>query len=373
MKKINILFISSRVNFGGIANVLYQYISFLSNDNSFHITFISYDNQETDYGTYEEFYQKHNVNVIRIPESQKSINKFRKDICKILKTNKYDIIHCNLGAISSIVLYEAKKHNIPVRIIHSHTCNYQESFIQKFRRKIYKFFINKCSTAIFGCSNDAISWIKPKKYKHNSYLIYNAFDVNNFIFNESTRDFYRKKYNLGNEIVLGYTGRLTAQKNIKFCIDLIEQLSKEINAILFLVGDGELRTELEDYVKTRNLSDFVVFIGNVTNVNEYLNLFDVFIIPSFYEGLCLSFVEAQINGLPCIASKCMPNEARISQNNIYINVKDRNSLDIAANNILKNKLKRINFNTSENNKYDIEIEWKNLRDIYISLLEKSIK
>ena len=92
-----------------------------------------------------------------------------------------------------------------------------------------------------------------------------------------------------------------------------EILKQRDNAVLMLIGDGEDRKTLEDTAKELGVSDKVIFVGNVTNVQDYLSAMDVFVFPSLYEGLPLSILEVQANGLPCIISDTVPPDVFLTE------------------------------------------------------------
>ena len=107
--------------------------------------------------------------------------------------------------------------------------------------------------------------------------------------------------------MLGHTGRLADIKNQSFLIELMpELLKKREDAKLILLGDGDDREMLEEKVNTLNLKDNVIFAGSVCNVQDYLSAMDVFVFPSLYEGMPLSILEVQANGLPCVISDTVP-------------------------------------------------------------------
>ena len=103
---------------------------------------------------------------------------------------------------------------------------------------------------------------------------------------------------------MGHVGRIDYQKNHSFLIDIFYELQKIIpDSKLICVGDGHLRECIADKVDSLGLTEKVVFTGSINNVNEVMNAFDVFCLPSKYEGLSITLIEAQTNGLHCITSK----------------------------------------------------------------------
>ena len=130
------------------------------------------------------------------------------------------------------------------------------------------------------------------------------------------REKIRRHYGVEDAFIIGHTGTLAQVKNQIFLIELLPTiLQKKPNAVLLLVGgneSGEL-TKLRAAAQKYNVADRVIFTGAVLNVNEHLSAFDVFAFPSKREGTPLALLEAQANGLPCIVSKNVPDDAFLTE------------------------------------------------------------
>ena len=109
--------------------------------------------------------------------------------------------------------------------------------------------------------------------------------------------------------MLGHAGHLAPVKNQAFLIRLMpELLKRRPETKLLLLGEGDDRPMLEALVRELALEQSVLLPGSVSNVNEYLNALDLFLFPSLYEGMPLSILEAQANGLPCLLSDRVPRD-----------------------------------------------------------------
>lgn len=114
---------------------------------------------------------------------------------------------------------------------------------------------------------------------------------------------------LENKIVIGNVGRLHFQKNQTFLIDVFNEFyMKNKNSELILVGDGEDRKLLEDKVKKLNIKESVKFLGIREDVSNLLQVMDVFVFPSNFEGLSVTLIEAYASGVKIIASKESVND-----------------------------------------------------------------
>lgn len=142
-------------------------------------------------------------------------------------------------------------------------------------------------------------------------VINNGIDLKKFQYNEDVRSSFRRKYDLCNNYVVGHVGRFSEQKNHKKLIAIFEKLCKiRPDAKLVLIGDGELKSEIEDIVHKKNLN--VLFVGVSDEVECWLQAMDVMVLPSLFEGLPLGIVEAQASGLPCILSDTVSPMTKIT-------------------------------------------------------------
>ena len=139
----------------------------------------------------------------------------------------------------------------------------------------------------------------------------------------------RKKLGLTDkDFVIGHVGRFTPEKNHKFLVNVFERLLRSDASIrLLLVGDGDKRKEIEGIVKQRGLQDEVTFAGSVSNVPDYLQAMDLFVLPSLFEGVPISAIEAQASGLPVLLSECITREVGLSDKVQYVELIEKKWLD----------------------------------------------
>ena len=113
--------------------------------------------------------------------------------------------------------------------------------------------------------------------------------------------------------VIGHVGRFNYQKNHEFLINVFDIVSRrDPSAHLLLVGDGDDMKKIRKIVTFKGLEERVTFIGSVTNVQDYLQAMDVFVLPSRFEGLGIAAIEAQCTGLPVTASDTVPRDAMVT-------------------------------------------------------------
>ena len=180
---------------------------------------------------------------------------------------------------------------------------------KKIMRPICRFFIRAFSTQRLAVSYEAGISLYGR---HIPFQIvpYNGIDLQKFVYNPSRRNEKRAELGLENKFVVGHIGRFAEQKNHRFLIDIFAEVYKQKpNSHLLLLGVGELEEEIKRKVKQLNLTEAVSFIGARSDVQDFYQVFDVFILPSLYEGLGIVAIEAQCNGLPCVLSDVIPKEA----------------------------------------------------------------
>ena len=191
------------------------------------------------------------------------------------------------------------------------------------------------------------------------------------MFNENTRKEYRKVLNLNGKTVYGHIGRFSLEKNHTFLIDIFCEIQKvQKNAVLLLIGIGELEETIKNKVKKMDIEDKVLFLEFREDVPKILNAMDMLIFPSLNEGLGLVAIEAQTNGLITYCSNAIPKEATISP---YFNSFNLNenittiAKKICEGNIDINKRKEAYKYTIENG-YDIKTVCEELNEIYRKLI-----
>ena len=245
--------------------------------------------------------------------SDRSANTFRyiSFLKRMIRKNGYDIVHVHgSSATNTVELWAAYLAKAPVRIMHSHNTSCKHMFIHR----MLKPFVNLFSTHRMACSEEAGHFLFGKK---ECTVIYNAFDVSRYIFNDGIRRVQRKKLGISDDTVLfGHVGCLNNQKNQIFLIRAF-RLAVEKNPLshLVLIGEGENRPLLEKEIAENQLSANVTLMGNCSNVHEILNAMDCFVFPSLYEGLGIAPIEAQANGLSVLsASDRIPQMIRINEN-----------------------------------------------------------
>lgn len=149
----------------------------------------------------------------------------------------------------------------------------------------------------------------------------NAIDLTKFAFDKEIREQYRRKLNIENKYVIGNIGRMVFQKNQIFMLHVLEEICRERHDFkLLVVGSGELEENLKRYTQKHGLEDKVLFLGQRNDVNYLLQCMDCFCLPSRFEGLPISMIEAQSAGLPCVVSNQITREADLTGKVEYLDL-----------------------------------------------------
>lgn len=218
---------------------------------------------------------------------------------------EYRIVHSHLDCMSAIPLKAAKKHGVPVRIGHAHNSS-QPRDAKYLLKLFYKRMIAGQATQLFACSDEAGRWMFGNA---DFRVLNNAIDAGKYAFDADIRSTVRRELGLpADALVVGHVGRFDPQKNHRFLVEIFEKMPED--ARLLLVGDGVLRPDVEQQAEALGIRDRILFTGVRTDVDRLLQAMDVFLMPSLFEGLPVSIVEAQAAGLPCLISDKVPIECK---------------------------------------------------------------
>lgn len=244
--------------------------------------------------------------IYRLPRLNPISGNYLSELDKFFSMHKeYRIVHCHLDCMAGIPLKYARKHGVPVRIAHAHSTN-QTKDSKYLLKLIYKCNICDNATSLFACSQAAGQWMFEKD---DFCVMNNAIDSFQYVYDAEVRCSVRQELGLAkDDIVVGHVGRLMTPKNHEFLLRFFAVLPE--NSRLLLVGDGELRQNLERQADELGIRSRVIFAGVRSDVNRLLQAMDVFAFPSLYEGLPVSIVEAQAAGLPCVISDKVPIECK---------------------------------------------------------------
>lgn len=361
---MNILMVVKNLRLSnGVSSYVMNYYRKLIKCDDINIDFLVVSDVGSSY--YDEIYN--NGSKIFFMPKLKNIYKCYKYLEEIFSNNKYDVLHSNVLNSDAIIAIVAKKYDVPVRILHSHATQNGDRFWKKIINWPFFQIAKKCSNVFFACSKKAGDNLFKKSDYH---LIYNSIDYEKFKYSEEFRKQIRKENNVEQgTLVLGTIARITKQKNPFFIVDIIEMLKKQnVNFVFWWLGNGDLDDEIKMYANSKNVADKIKFFGATDDIYKYYSALDMFLLPSFYEGLPVVGIEAQINGLLCMFSTNISEEVKLNNNVFFLNI---NNPSIWYDNILsKECYEHINVRYDDIKKYNIDDSAEDLKKIYIQLCNK---
>ena len=315
-----ILCVLGKLKSGGVESIMFSYYNKLDK-NKYQYDFV-YE-ETSDYDIPEEFVDM-GAKAFCIPAISSPIA-YMSELKKIIKKGNYRIVHSNLNTLSVFSLFVAAVCKVKYRILHNHSTSSNKEkkrdLLKKILRPLNLVFANKK----VACSELAARWMYGSRaFESGSVqVLNNGIDVYKFKYDPSFRNEVRVKYNVENKKIVGHVGRFVTTKNHLFMIDVFSELVKiQPNSVLMLVGDGELSDTVKEYVREKELTDNVIFTGVCNDVYKYYSAFDVFVLPSLYEGLPVVAMEACASGLPVVLSEQITKECAIADNVSFLPIDD---------------------------------------------------
>lgn len=277
-------------------------------------------------GDFDEEIVKLGGKIIIFPSMRKNPLKYSMFWEKFWKLNgeNYLALHFHTNSLANIIaLKKSRKYNVPIRIVHSHSSFSDKGKLQLPNNIIHNYHMKRISdyaNKYLACSEPAADWLFGESVTREVKVDFfkNGIDIDEFSYNSMRRQQIRNKLELNGKIVIGHVGKFIDVKNHEFLIDVFSSLVKlEAESVLLLVGDGKLLPRIKQLVIDKNLQDKVIFMGVRDDVNDLLQAMDVFILPSLYEGLPFTLVEAQASGIPILVSANIAKEVKIKDNLIF--------------------------------------------------------
>lgn len=250
------------------------------------------------------------------PKSEGFIRNFTA-IRQIVKENHYDIVlRTSQNSLSALELLAAKMGGANKRIFRSSNSNASAtSSKQRIIHRMCRFMPILFSNIRIAPSTEAAEFMFGKHCISNgkATILKNAVDLDKYRFNLEDREALRRELGIENNFVIGHVGRFNEQKNHAFLIDIFSDIKKrKQDAKMLLVGDGELKSDIEKRVEDLNLKNDVLFLGVRNDVTCLLSAMDALVFPSLFEGMPNVVIESQAAGLPCYISDTITREAKIT-------------------------------------------------------------
>lgn len=293
---------------GGVESVIYNYFSHMDLE-QFEVHMIGHGIRVQECA--DRFagmgFHIHNITPKRV-----SFLRNMREMYGIFKNVRFDVVHSHLTEWACVPMFLAWLLGVKTRINHSHMAEKPTGLANRMYYGIRLFFGRLFATDYFACGKDAGIYLFGKKLTESGRvtILPNAIDTEAFRYNPERRRELRKAYGIADStVVVGHVGRFFEQKNHRFLIGVFREYHRRNpDSLLILLGDGELRSEME-----KQAADLPVrFLGVRQDVADWYQAMDILVMPSLYEGFPVVGVEAQAAGLPCIFSDAITEEIRIS-------------------------------------------------------------
>ena len=266
---------------------------------------------------YEEEIKALGGKIYRIPTKSADLSGYKKALAKVVKDNGYQyVLRITSSAMGFMDLAVAKKAGAKVCCARSSNSSDGGSLKAWLAHRIGRVLYSRFIDVMIAPSDLAAEYTFGKKaYRRGDVtILHNGLDLEVYRYNEAARNAIRAEFGIPEGArVIGHIGRFNTQKNHEYLIEIFCEIKKrDPGAILLLVGNGALEEEIREKVKAFDLTDSVIFTGVRSDVPSLLSVMDVFVFPSFFEGMPNVIIEAQATGLPCLISDTITREADIT-------------------------------------------------------------
>ena len=292
---------------------------------------------------------------------------YERAVRNLFRENQYPIVHSHMNTLSVFSLWGAKRAGVPNRIVHNHSAAGKGETKKNLMKYLLRPFSKYYPTQLCACSQLAGHWL----YGNTPFRVFNnAIELDRFAFDAAKRQAVRKELGLEESLVVGHIGRFCFQKNHDFLIDCFAQLHKKrSDAVLLLLGEGELEGDIRQKVQQLGLQDCVRFLQAQPDTSRFYQAMDVFVLPSRYEGLPVVGVEAQACGLPLLCSTEVSRETKLLPTTQFLSLEEPpEAWADAILGAVENHVRRNTVPELTEQGFDIATEAKKLEAFYQSLL-----
>ncbi len=305
MDPIKILIVAGTMEVGGIENQLMHLLRQADRE-KYQIDFTT----TAKHPFYQDEIESMGGHCIYIPSTEgRRFLRYCKALYRVIKDGNYDIVHSNELFHSGMVLLTARLAGVKHRFVHAHSCNQERgSLIRRAYHAIMRRLILWNATEFLACSSLSARFLFGDGIigRENYHLIVNSVDTTRFLPEENQRNVFPKPF----PIIL-QVGRFSNEKNFLFSVEIADACKKRGNRFHFIfVGNNGEKYEaaVKGLITEKQLEDTVSLLGVRKDVDQLMKGADAFLLPSKFEGMPLTLIEAQAAGLPCVAADRFSHE-----------------------------------------------------------------
>lgn len=362
MKKNRVLHFELSENVGGIEMFLSNLMSEIDRE-KFQFEFVT----SAEHPALEERFLEMNGKIHHVP-SAKNLGAYKKAVRELL-ADEFAVVHVHKNSAANIIpIVEAKKCGKKV-VVHSHNTSPSVGGVAGVFHLLNKNKLNALADYKFACSTEAGKWLYTDE---NFEIVTNGIITEQFRFDVEKRKHVRSEFHIEEEqIVFGNIGRFSEQKNHMRLIRLFSKIRKQHpNSVMMIVGDGNLKNDIEREIKKYELDSSVILTGVRNDIPDLLMAMDAFVMPSLYEGLPIVGIEAQAAGLHLFLSDTISKETDIVGCTTWFSLHEAD--DELAKKIIDNDIGHDR--TALNAKvvtagYDIQKTAEKISNVYMELLK----
>ncbi len=316
---IEVLIFGLSANRGGIETSLFKIWKNIDHS-QFHFSFINMTGKESLPCFYDELIRD-GCSFFDITPRYVSFRKNREDIRRLFRDNHFNIFHFNVNTLSYLFPVEEALRNGCKVVVHSHNAGAAAN--KKLTKVLHR--INKIRLSHMGVCRIAVSTMAGKwLFGRSKFEVYmNGVATEDFKFLEENRKRIREELGCSDNIVIANVGAFLPAKNHKFMVEVFEKfLVTRPEAILWFIGDGPGRPAIQQLVQEKKLTERIKFLGVRTDMQELYAGMDLFWFPSIFEGFPIALLEAECEGVPCLTSDCIPQDALIADNTFSFSLEE---------------------------------------------------
>lgn len=368
----NVLHIMSGAGAGGISSVVANYYQFINRD-KIHFDALIADNEIgingrrlLDLGC--DIY-------IGCPLKSNDYNGYIKFVSHRLANGCYDAIHVHENETSWVALKVAKELGVNCRIAHAHTAGVHKGGIRKYLKNVTGQCLNYLyATNVIACGELAGNYVFGRRNMHRkkAIILPNAIDTDVYRFMPQIRKEMRHILDCENNFVIGMVGRVAYPKNNVRALELFKTILDIIpNAKLILAGDGEDMNKVKNKIKDLCIEQNVLLLGNRSDVNYLYQAFDVYMLPSLFEGFPVAAIEAMASGLPVLLSDTITKELSFGTAVHYLSLNDDLAWGMMAKAYINDSEREERSAEVKNRDLDIRDTSKILESVYLQYSKQS--